>query len=265
MDPKSPAPVFEIVFEGEGIYPEEIPLGTLSRALSAVQRIAGGDDFLEEEKEEEDGSLRLLGVRRGSAVFKLGVKSTSPAVSHLRLVGKVLANPEEAGQNDFLLRPIEQLSTIARSLNCSITIREARGKKGILAKIEPSSYESISGSLLVKGETSFVGKVQRVGGATDTKCGLRVGFQHRMLICKVARAEVARKLGEKLYQEVVVHGTAHWLKNSWRLFSFKIQDISQPVQGSLIDAFDELRKAGGKAWDTVEDPTAYLEEVCGER
>ena len=177
MDAKSPAPVFELIFEGEGIYPEAIPLGTLARALSAVQRIASGDDFLDEEKEEDDGSLRLLAVRRGSAVFRLGVKSPTPAITHLRVVGMILSNPDKAGENEYLLSPIERLSAVARSLDCTITIRESGRKKGVLAKIEPASYESISGSLLVVGETSFVGMVERVGGATETRCGLRVGFQ----------------------------------------------------------------------------------------
>jgi hypothetical protein len=82
MRPKKPSPLFEVRFEGPGIYPERIPLRSLVTTLSAVQRLAAGcnpleeDDF-EEEKVREDESLRLLDVKRGSAVFQISDPTTS--------------------------------------------------------------------------------------------------------------------------------------------------------------------------------------------
>jgi hypothetical protein len=63
----------------------------------------------------------------------------------------------------------------------------------------------------------------------------------------------------------VVQGTASWLKNSWKMVSFTIKSVLQPTQGSLLDAFDELREAGGKSWDAINDPAAFLKEVTGGR
>jgi hypothetical protein len=65
-----------------------------------------------------------------------------------------------------------------------------------------------------------------------------------------------------LYGDVEVTGTAQWLKNSWRIFSFTIHEVrEQPVQGSIVEAMEALREAGGKAWDLIDDPRAYLEEI----
>ena len=130
--------------------------------------------------------------------------------------------------------------------------RAVRG--GILASIEPDTYEVISKSLLIQGETSFVGRIQRGGGATEMKCALRVDFQHRLMFCKVASQEISREMGKRLYEEVVVHGTALWLRTSWRIFAFTVTNISQPKQGSLTQAFDELRKAGGDKWGQTRTP-----------
>jgi len=275
MRPKKPPPLFEVRFEGPGIYPEKIPLRSLVTTLSAVQRLAAGsapidEDETEEEKEgEEEESLRLLNVKRGSAVFQISAPTTSdprPALQRLRVVGDFLENREDDVENiDYALSPIKDLSATARSLNCTIALREARGDKGVLAVFQPNSYESISKSFLVEGETSFVGTVQRVGGATDVKCGLRVGFQNRMLICRVPEKDVARTIGKSLYEDVVVHGSASWLKKSWRMVSFTINSVTQPAQGSILEAFDALREAGGKSWDAINDPAAYLKEVAGER
>ena len=66
---------------------------------------------------------------------------------------------------------------------------------------------------------------------------------------------------ERIDEEIAAVGLAHWIHRSWKLFSFKIREIYQPEQGSLPEAFRSLREAGGKAWDKIPDPEAYLREV----
>jgi hypothetical protein len=280
---KSP-PFLEVVFEGENISPEEIPLRSLATALSAVQRLTAVGGVAEEQEEgegeaeaedvepvvrEPGGSLRLLEVKRGSAVFQLGVPAgteLTASLERLRGIGEFLASGEDTGAIDYdVLRPIKELSATARGLHCTISFREVGGADAVLARIEPDSYKSVAGSLFVEGQTSFIGRVQRVGGVTGMRCGLRVSFQKRMLICKVASKAVAQTIGKRLYEELVVQGTAQWLKKSWRVVAFTVHSVEQPKQGSILGAFEELRKAGGKMWDTVGDPSAYLEEVTGER
>ncbi len=221
------------------------------------------EDRAELEDAEDDRSLRLLDVKRGSAVFRIEPPSGQEAVNRIRAVGRFLTNPDDVAENDYILSPVERLSAHARSLNCKIILREPGRNGRILARIEPDTYEQISRSLLVHGETAFVGTIQRVGGVTEMKCALRVDFQHRLLFCKVASAEIAREMGKRLYEEVVVHGTAAWLRTSWRIFAFTVSGMSQPNQGSLAKAFEELRKAGGDKWGKIVGPEAYLQEVTG--
>jgi hypothetical protein len=93
---------------------------------------------------------------------------------------------------------------------------------------------------------------------------LRVSFQSRLLFCKVASQEVARQLGNYLYQEVAATGTARWLRNTWKVVGFTINSVYQPRPGSLAEAFQALHEAGGRGWDGLEDPQALLEEVTGQ-
>jgi hypothetical protein len=272
MPSKRPVPIFEILFDGPGLYPEKIPVATLAATLSAVQRLADGEPVLEEEEEDEkrdavedDRSLRLLEIKRGSAVFRLSAPSGQDTVNRIRRVGGFLAKPDEVGENDYILSPLERLSATARALECRIILREPGRAGGVLAIIEPETYHQITKSLLIQGETSFVGTFQRVGGATGMKCSIRVDFQHRLMYCKVASQEVSREMGRLLYDEVVVHGSALWLRTSWRIFAFTVTGISQPKQGSLFQAFEDLRKAGGDKWGQIADPEAYLQEVTGQR
>src|SRR5688500_509482 len=107
---RKPAPAFEAVFEGRGLYPEKIPLGYLTRLLSAVQRLAAGQEAEQETDKEgeaaalaEEGKIALLDVRRGSAAFQFAAPMPAIAVHHLRETGRVLQQPETIGQNEYVL------------------------------------------------------------------------------------------------------------------------------------------------------------------
>jgi hypothetical protein len=257
--PKKPKPIFEVLFEGPEVYPEKIPFSTLSRALAAIQHLASGREPSLPKEESEETAVRLVGVGRGSAAFQFVGPAPALAISFLREAGRVLNRPEEIGNKDYILRPVEDLSATARALHCSIIVREHGKDQPILARIGPDSYRSISHSLLITGETAISGKIVRVGGATRRKCSLRIPDRYGLLYCRVTDTEVARELGQRLYQDVVVHGTAEWLKTNWRVVHFTIHQVSQPKVTSMAEALEELREAGGKAWDDIDDPEAFLE------
>ena len=71
--PKKPTAVFEAVFTGGGVYPEKMPLGKVSEALSAIKRLAMGEVFGAEDDDEDEAEneeVRLIDVQRSaSAVF----------------------------------------------------------------------------------------------------------------------------------------------------------------------------------------------------
>jgi hypothetical protein len=129
---------------------------------------------------------------------------------------------------DFVLRPVEEISAIARSLKCVIVVRKPGDRRNTIVEVQESSYERLAGSLLIAGDTTIQGEIKGVGGATGMRCRLRVSFQPKLLFCDVASQEVSRKLGQHLYEEVAAKGTAKWIQRSWRIFSFRITDIYQP-------------------------------------
>jgi hypothetical protein len=261
---KSP-PTFEVIFQRPGLYPEQVSIGHLSRVLSSLQRLAVGREIGEEEAGLIEGKIGLLQVKRGSAVYQFAAPLPELSLANLRDAGNTLDNPDSMGDREYVLGPVQELSSVAKSLDCSIVLKEPGREGPILARIEPSSYSTISSRLIVSGDTAIVGRVVRVGGATQNKCGLRLPNRDRMLFCSVESTEVARRLGHKLYEEVAVYGTADWLKTNWRIVSFKIKDVRQPIIKSAKETFEALRNAGGKGWDRIEDPEAYIEEVSGQR
>ncbi|HEX3151371.1 MAG TPA: hypothetical protein VHR66_25050 [Gemmataceae bacterium] len=268
--PTKPLPVFEAIFDGPGLLPETIPLGTLTQALSAIRRLAAGavetdegDDEDGDELDEPTSAIRLLDVVRGSAVYRFVCPKDDGAVGNLKWAGKALANPEELVEQDYILNPMEQLSATAKRLGCRIILKRAGSKNGVLATIEPESYNRLSDRIFITGDTSFTGRVQRVGGATSMRCALRVSFQPKLLFCLVESEEVSRQLGELLYREVAVQGEARWIKNTWKVVRFKIKSVVKLDRKPISEAFQELHKLGGYGWDDVDDPKRELAEACG--
>lgn len=256
---KKPAPAFEILFEGTGIYPEKIPLRLLSNALSAVQRLAAGQE-VSDKKDEEDRSLGLLQVQRGSAIYRCFAVQPKVAVSHLRRAGQVLSHPSRAAKAAHVLKPIHELSSVANRLDCSIILKMPnRGET--LATVEAGSFDAISETILVSGDTEITGRVERAGGATEMRAALRVPFQDRLLYCRVKSKDTVRELGKHLYQEVVARGRADWIRDSWQVYSFTIYDIHRPQSGTILEAFEAIREAGGEDWDRIIDPISFLEEA----
>ncbi len=270
--PRKPEPAFEVVFEGSEIYPEKIPLGTLNQVLSAIRRLATASEPVEEDTESEagcdesavdEGRISLLDVKRGSTVLQFACPDNVSAIDNLREAGRALKDPEKVAHRDYVLNPIRRLSAVAKFLRCTIVVRQPVND-GMLATIESSSYQQISESLFISGETTFTGIVERAGGATSMRCSLRVPFQPSLLYCSVANSDLVRQLGDCLYQNVTVQGLAKWIRNTWRVMSFEIRNVSrfEPNQ-SLGNAFQALRDAGGNGWDKIEDPQSFLEGISG--
>lgn len=267
MATKKPPALFELVFSGGGVYPEKIPINKVADALSAIRRLTAGEVLGDEDEEEDDGdgAVRLVDVTRtSSAVFRFVSPSPKKAIQRLKTTGKVLGNPADVGENEFVLRPVKDLSAIADSLGCSVILRMAGGRQDVLAKIEHDSYALVSRSLLVTGDTRITGSVQRVGGATEMRCALRVAFQSRLLYCKVEDQQLARRLGDLLYQRVIAYGTARWMKGSMRIYSFAVKDVSKPKSGSITDHLNAIWEAGMNEWEKVENPDAHLSEIRGD-
>lgn len=275
MATRKPKPDFEIRMVGPGLRPWVVPISTLSRALQAVQRLL--DKRGEEVEEEQDGQdeagdirvLHLIGLKSGSAAYSVASDYGDAAVHELRLTGSALNDPLTAEWTPALLSSVENLSKVARSLGCEIEFRlpAVKNVQGeVLAQIGPKSFEDISEHVFARGTTSIYAKLERVGGATKMHCGIRIPSQSRkMVICRVASADLVREMGRYLYEYVVLTGKAEWVRQNWHVRSMYITSIEAPKKGSFVKALDDIHRAGGSAWDEIEDPEEALRTIRGEQ
>jgi hypothetical protein len=254
-----------------GLSPEKIPLRAVSDALSAVQDLASGRDPFETSHVPEEKAIAVVKVRRGSAVYACVSHAPDEAREKLAHVGVMLSSEDGHDMDgDGLiaaLQPIQSLSGVARllsdatrSIRCRVEVALI-GQQSPLFVIEEDAYERVSSRLLLVGDTTVVGSVQRVGGATGERCMLHIPGRRRGLYCDVQGRDLARRLGEHLYEQIAAAGTATWIHRSWRIYRFTIRDFTQPELGGIEETIEQLRNAGLKAWDQIGDPDAFLREM----
>jgi hypothetical protein len=258
-------PTFEVRFVAPDLSPDKVPLRAVSDALSAVQDLASGRDPFEQQHVPQEKAIGLVKVRRGSAVYACLSHAPEEAIENLTRVGRWLSHADEnALEADGLvaaLQPIKSLSEVAKSVGCRVEVGATAQRRHLLFAVEQDDFARISSKFFVNGETTVVGTVLRVGGATGMRCFLRVAGRRRGLYCDVQSRELARKLGQHLYEQIAATGTAKWIHRTWRIYEFRITDFTRPRLGDAVKAIEEFRRAGLNAWDSVDDPEGYIREL----
>lgn len=256
-------PTFEIRFGGT--VPESVPLRAVSETLSAVQDLASGRDPFEVRQVPQEKGIGLVDVKRGSAIYSCVARSPTNAIENLSRFADSL-NATGSGVQESLelmvasMSSLRSLSDVAKQVGCSVEVWLTSGRRKKLFEITRDDYSRISKELLVTGESTVTGFIERVGGATGMRCLMRLSGRTKILYCDVKSRDVVRRLGQCLYEQISAYGTATWIQGSWRLHAFEISDFSQPSIGAAKDLVAELRNAGLSAWDEIPDPEAYLME-----
>lgn len=280
---RKPDPNFVVRLVGVDLEPWIVPMRTLTRVLDAVQRLVDQREEDEspamfgaaiepiaakpkEGSKEETRVLHLLGVIKGSAAYPISVPKERTALQIFRETGRGITSPYDAPWSQATLSSLRDLSDVARSLGGRIEIRRPGDKSGkfgdVLATIGPSTYASVLGGAYIYGHTSVYATIERVGGATEMHCGIRVPEQPRkMVICRIINQELARQLGQHLYSGVTLMGEAAWLRHSMELRNLEIHGFEPPTTGSITEGLREIYEAGGNAWDRIKNPDRYLAEV----
>lgn len=274
---KKPNPDFEVRLVGRGLRPWIVPMRALTRALNAVQMLmehtgnpTGSAEFREDDEEDQEdvmsdmAPLHLIGVVSGSAAYKVAANDPEQAIRTLSETGRNLRSPDSTEWGAGFLSPIERLSRVAKSLGCSIEFKRPGRGGEVLARITPESYTQLSEGAFVTSESSVYAYLERVGGATEKRCGLRLPNQPRMVYCRVQSADLVRQLGQHIYQDVLVRGDVTWFRRTWLVRTIMVKDFQPAKEGSIIETLDRIYDAGGKSWEDVEDPEALIGEMRGE-
>ena len=264
---KKRKPAFVIRLEKPGLRPWDVPARALWHIIIAIQRLiertepetTETGEPTEEPVPKPEAAIRLLDVVSGSAVYPVGAVEPDMAMRILRDMGTNLSHPTVAEWDGATLSSLDEISRAAKSIGCIVEIKSADKQGTVLARITPESYQEVAELAFVRGKSSVYGYLERVGGATQPHCGLRIPSQPtKMIICHVASEQIARELGPHVYEYVRLFGTVTWYRQGWRVKSVIVEGFEPTKTGPLREALHAIWEAGGKAWDAVDDPEALI-------
>ncbi len=98
-------------------------------------------------------------------------------------------------------------------------------------------YAKIKGTSLLTDDTTVFGELVRIGGATAKRCSVRLPNRAKLLYCKVNDAELSRRLGKHLYQEVVLTGKCLVFAKTWDILAMHVYSAAFPKNRARSQSF----------------------------
>jgi hypothetical protein len=258
-----PRTLFQIKITGP--WPEEVSARTLAEVLMRMEDsvIAFAKESGLEIPTTDGPLLSLVDVSEGSPNDVLTFSASEQILPALAVISGAIATSEyDALPRDTHVE-IFRVSEKVRSAGWGLEfVENARAgipaavitpERGVSPPPEPS---------IVHGTTTLLARCLRVGGATSPKAEVRLAKGGPLLHLSISES-LAKQLGKRLYEEVLLHGTASWDSRSWELTAFHVEKITDFERLAPSAAFRELSDKAGDAWDNV-DVLEFVKSQRGE-
>lgn len=239
-----------------GANPEEVTISELSDFLRALEQAVASAS----ETYDERIKLRLVDVATGSD--RLTLAAPSEALPHIAVITAALKN----GSFDQLPRPTHQalseMSKVTKRNNWGF--RFVGNKRLSIESVEFDVGQEVPAPVIrkVKGVTSIMARCMRVGGAVTPRAELRVHNRQVLLHVDISE-KLAKELGNRLYDDVVLSGEATWDPDTWEVVEFSVSAIAPYEQTPVDVSFQQLAHVAGTAWDGI-DADSFVQEQRGE-
>lgn len=240
-----------------GPKPSEVELSDLIAVLQEVTKAIGA--LIGESVATGDiASLSLVGIVEGSDGLVLEVRREGVEAA------RKLARAVKTGRYTELPRTthtaLHAMTQIARRREWGgFRLRKsAKLELPNAVVIAVDSVPSPAERPVVRGTTTLLARCLRAGGVTP-KAELRLVDSPELLHIEVTEA-IARDLGHRLYDEVVLHGDAEWDTKSLELQAFRATSVSTFYRVPVTDGFAQLAELARGRWNEV-DADAFVANV----
>lgn len=230
---------------GDKLTPQRVELGDLLALLhglrNAILLNAGIEDL-----ERPPVGVSLVALETGSVVPVL-----RPATSLERSTDEVLEAIEKRAPG-LLNRPAalaaHKAFEVARERRWVVHLG-GRGRSVTVSELEPfPAPEPEPEPAFVRGTTTLYGKCVMVGGPRTPRVKMTL-LQGGSVELRASH-DIARQLGQRIFEVVGIRGEATWNAETWRIVEFTPFEVLDYEQAPVEKAFAELREVIGDAFDT---------------
>lgn len=158
---------------------------------------------------------------------------------------------------DFTRTPVSTRMALSRLIkkaeekNCTVEIYPDSTNRKVKAKISPEDTALLSPEVSkIQGTSVLFGEVITVGGAEP---GSKLRLSDGTLFSVKLTRELAKNLGDRLYEDVSLRGVATWDSNTLTLLNFRAEEIMPYKKTPMRDAVKAIHEADPDAWADVDD------------
>jgi hypothetical protein len=253
---------FQLCVEGSGVTPATIDVADLVVLLSEFRKAVCLAAGISQEGNEDGGPVvSLVSIEPGSSRLRL-------AASQVALAGAMLLT--DAVRNEtYSGVPLEARTSLAR-MSALVVKREweltlgpesgyAEGvRSATISRDHPVPDPDAD---VMRGATTIYGRCMRVGGEKPV---LRVKLaQTQETISVEVSEELAKELGQHLYEDVAIEGEAIWRVSDWKIEAFRARRVLSYQPAPAAHAFEELATASNGRWDEI-DAGEYVRRLRSE-
>jgi hypothetical protein len=243
--------------------PHEISVGQVAAVLSAYEDLFQGLMS----SAQPPLFFTLKNVEVGSYILIFQAPADSPIPNLLQTLKDILENKALSYLSEKSLDALKRLRNISRELGSPIEFWQRQGEDLLsLGRVSPTLHLDLK-PIWIRGRTSLQGYLIRVGGEDPPRATLRLanGQPFTCQISRKAHPRLSKKLGERLYSQVILEGIASWHPKDFHLHHFLVEALSSYNQpDSLFQALDALQAIGGTYWEAATDFEANLALMRGQ-
>jgi hypothetical protein len=252
---------FELKLEGRDLDPTRLSIHELTDLLLAVERaVVKTARQVEPGLDEDETVVSLVDIGEGSTRLRFAT-SVDAVTTAFGLLTQAIA---ERSFSEIPAPAIDALQEIHKyAQDSEAVVAFYTGEPGHfvrVAEIRPDLDLNFPLIDVVRGTTVIYGKLTRVGG-NPPKARLKL-LNNEAISCFVSE-KLAKRIGNRLYEVIGLTGEARWDADDYSLLSFRAADIAAYEEAPLTQAIRELRDASPTAWQHVENPDAFIEELRG--
>src|SRR5258708_5989928 len=159
---------------------------------------------------------------------------------------------------------IKTVRKLARKFYTDIEFWQVNGQNTRLAIV--NSNTPIDVIIPMKsGKTTLYGTVVGVGGVDPPRARIRL-LTGDILNCNITQRDelqIARQLGQRLYSEVGVYGSARWDLRDMSIDFFQIERVTSYSKKSISEALDSLNSIVGEQYRGIDDFDQFINEIRG--
>lgn len=253
MEPVSVTIALKDESHGYAISPKRVPLALLSEFTADVEAFIRGS-----EKEVDTANLDVAVVEGSFAL-------TAPQVyaSRLQYDVQLLQQSADLSKLDTKRRAIVERWQAAAKNSLSRVIRIASSALDNVIVIDRSTdFRALEVENWVDVERYIKGELMDLGGVKQSNAHVRLPDGQKLTV-RTNKDQIRSKPENLVYREVHLRIRAKYNLDTGELRDASLIEFVDYAPKFDAEAFDQLTRAGAKAWKDVDDPALWVRQLRG--